>query len=530
MRARSKWYLGLVVFASALLATTDAGAQRSVAAVASQDGRLEVFLARPGAGVFHVWQPRVESGPEAWDWSPWARHEPAPSGGGVVATRDGEGRLVAAWLSGGSIWVAAASAPGGALQSPRRLDTSELASLAVEVNQDGRVEFLALNIRGQLWSVAQSQAGSWDDVNIHYLEGHDLRQVATTVTGDGRLAVFALGSDGKAYWIAQQAPNAGWGPWSGLEGESLKALAGGANADGRLEVVALGGDGALYHRYQNVGGGWSGWEFLAKGPVAGPITLARNSDGRLELFARRSANHHVTHIWQTAPNAKWADDLSDLSAVIGTLPDDQVVTMQEGRLALVTAGTASCLVAVTAQEVPNGSFVGWPGVPSPCPPPPPPGPKITAFAANPDYLPVGKATVISWNTSNCGSGCEVSLEGRNDLNYSRVFLKANHLPASGSQSLTPSDTYTRLTLTVSTSGGMDTRQVDVQLYREGTSPTCTGCAWYYFRMKPPSALVSCVTVAYYAKDTQAAKGLAEGEWQGYSATAITYQEFVAGCA
>jgi hypothetical protein len=514
-----------------ILLPSSIGAQRTVGTVASADGRLEIFYTRSGTGggVFHTWQTRKLAGPDAWEWAPWVRYDPIPDPAGLVALRDSAGRIIAAWLSQGSIWVAAASAPGAGLQSPRKLDTHGLRSLIAVSNQDGRVEFLALNDRGQLWSVAQSAVGSWESPNVHFLEGNNLQQIAAAAAGDGRLAVVALGADRRAYWRAQNAPNSGWGPWSGLYGEGLQEVTLARNADGRLEVVALGGDGAVYHRYQNIGGGWSTWESLAGGTLKAPTTIAANADGRLDLFARRANGSQMAHVWQTAPNAKWTESPTGLG--LSTLPDDQAVTSLEGKLTLVTAEKATCLVAVAGQTAPNGAFGGWPGIPSPCTAQPATiaAPKVAEFKAEPDLLPVGNTTTISWTVSNCGAGCDVSLEGRNDLNYTKIFLTANKLPAQGSQPLTPGDTFSKLTLTARSAGGVDSKTVIVQLTPNQSAPACSSCSWFYFKMTPPSTLVSCVNVAYFAGSESAGRQTAEAEWDGYKATAITYQQFVAGC-
>jgi hypothetical protein len=376
--------------------------------------------------------------------------------------------------------------------------------------------------------VAQSSVGSWDTPNTHFLNGHDLREVSAIPYRDGRLAVVALGADGKVYWISQNAPNSGWGAWSGLEGDQIQGVTAVTNADGRLEVIALGGDGAFYHRYESTEGGWSTWEALVDGPYAKPVTAATNADGRLELFARASSSRRVVHMWQMAPNAKWTTTTSYLSSVIGTGPDDQAAALVGGRLALVTLDARSCLIAVSAQAVPNADFEGWPGVPSPCPPPPPPPPKVS-LNVTPDYIAVGRSTNLNWAVTNCQAQCNVTLEGRKGLNYSELFLHQSGVSAQGSQAITPGDTFTRFIISAQSPGGSDSASAVVQLYRDPGSPQCAGCSWYYFTMNPPSSLVPCSNVAYFEANETVAEQRAESEWIGYTAESITYSEFVAGC-
>jgi hypothetical protein len=344
------------------------------ATVASQDSRLELFLgvAGPEGGVYHTWQTTPESGNGPSAWAPWLRYGPAPDiTGGLVAFRDPGGRVAVAWLSGGSIWIAAAGSAGASLAEPKRLDTHDLRSLTIASDQDGRNEFLALDASGSAWSVAQTAIGSWESLNVHTLGGHDLRSIAASPFRDGRIAVVALGADGRVYWTSQNGPNAGWGAWSGLQGEGMAGVAAAANADGRLQVVALGGDRHLYQRYETSPGIWSAWEFLAKGPLEAPITVAMNQDGRLEVFAREQGSGVVKHLWQAAPNAAWVD-ISHFSSANQEFMDDQTATsFSGGRLALVTASRARCTVDVVSQAQANG-VTGWMDyqpIASPCPPP-----------------------------------------------------------------------------------------------------------------------------------------------------------------
>jgi hypothetical protein len=373
-----------------------AAADSGVAVVGSHDGRVEVFLAHadPQGGVFHRYQTSV-GGANA-PWSEWRQIAPAPTGAqSIVAARDGGGRITVGWLSGGSIWIASAAAPGSGLSPARRLDTNGLRTLALVANPDGRLEFLALSDAGAVWSIAQPAVGAWDPLNVHALEGSNLRQISATSYGDGRLALVALGGDGRVYWRAQLAPNSGWGPWRGLEGVDLRAVVAGANADGRMEVLAVGGDRGLWHRWEVPGGGWSGWSYLAPGPMVGQPVFVSNHDGRLEAFTIGSTTRAAGHIWQKAPNSGWHDAVQTLP--FGDPTDDLAVArLSDGRLVAASADFGACTATTMVQEEADGRFIALQSLGRACAPPPPTA-KINWLTANPDYLPAGSSTRLAWS-------------------------------------------------------------------------------------------------------------------------------------
>jgi hypothetical protein len=162
-------------------------------------------------------------------------------------------------------------------------------------------------------------------------------------------------------------------------------------------------------------------------------------------------------------------------------------------------------------------------------PPTPPATQISSFSAAPNngYINVGEAAALSWTVSFCGSNCQISLQGKDGPSYSNPVLNASKLPTQGTFKVTPKNTLTQYTLTASGTGGSDASSRVVQLYASG--PACSGCAWFYFKMTSGSVVTPCFTVAQYAKDENTAMQIAESQNGGYSAQAISYAQFVAGC-
>src|SRR5215475_13584742 len=253
-------------------------------------------------------------------------------------------------------------------------------------------------------------------------------------------------------------------------------------------------------------------------PFARPVLLAANQDKRLELFLRPAlTGQDLKHVSQTQPNGDW----SNLAPMAGDafLPagDNVVTALPDGRLVIVSGDRPTCFAQMIVQQSANSSSWISGGSISQitcAAPPSTPSVKIT-LTATPDYIPVGGSTSLNWQVSNCGYSCTLTLEGRNGLNYNTVFLNAKLTALSGSQSFPPADTFTKYTLTATSSGGINKAEKIIQLYGTG-SPGCPNCSLFYFSMKPPSSIFSCSNIAVLAPNQDAAKKQAEAEWVGWT--------------
>ncbi len=166
--------------------------------------------------------------------------------------------------------------------------------------------------------------------------------------------------------------------------------------------------------------------------------------------------------------------------------------------------------------------------------PPPPPPKINSFTAAPNngYINFGDTATLAWSIANCFTGCKVTMIAMDGLNYVDLLTSYPNLPASGSKGVSPRrSTFTRYTLTATSTLGSDSRSVVVQLY----CPSGASCAppagmVFYFKMtNSTSQVLPCFPLAIYDKDAATAKQDAEAQNGGYTATPITYQEYVNGC-
>jgi hypothetical protein len=268
----------------------------SAAAIANQDGRLEIVAARWDNTMLHTWETRP-GGPFA-DWH----------------------------------------AMDGYVQSPFGI-----------LNVDGRMELFGRGTDGALWHRWQiapnGQFAGWDS-----LEG-SIRNAVASRNADGRIEIFAAFTDGAIHHRWQIAPNQQFDSWHSLEGSGDQPRIG-ANADGRLELFMVGTDGQVHHRSQIAPNQqFDSWHSL--GGNVRQLTVARNQDRRLELFAV-SFDQTIAHRWQIAPNQQF-DGWNSLG---GSFTFIEAVELGDGRIELLAIGTDRA-VWRNIQTVPNGPFVGW---------------------------------------------------------------------------------------------------------------------------------------------------------------------------
>ena len=254
---------------------------------------LSAFPARNGTrgGVYHAWQLSDRKG-----WQPsWQRYLPPPDESNkdanvLVSARDGVGRVMVAWISGGAICFAQAVHADASLLSSFDLRIREVIDpfdhksygfkyLTIGKYPNGRIEVLALSTNGRVWSIRQRNLvddgnpwigqtrtnGRLDSV-AKLVGGGDLKNISVTRLGSG-LALAGTGNDGRVYVKTQTVPEA-WDndPWTNLGGSKVSDVRAAESKEHQFEVVALGGDNRLYLQYQNVGSkAFSGWQLLSNG-------------------------------------------------------------------------------------------------------------------------------------------------------------------------------------------------------------------------------------------------------------------------
>jgi hypothetical protein len=134
-----------------------------------------------------------------------------------------------------------------------------ISDLAVERNQDGRIEVFATPEGGAVLHFRQSVPNAmptsrgWEQQTL-VQPAPDVRLQAPMLRRrqDGRLVQFARGSDTKLWYVSQTAPGGSWGTWHHLTAPTDVGFAGafslalGQNQDGRLELFAV-QRGELWH-------------------------------------------------------------------------------------------------------------------------------------------------------------------------------------------------------------------------------------------------------------------------------------------
>jgi subtilisin family serine protease len=231
------------------------------------DGHLEIVMVTTGNVIEHSWQ-RGPGGP----WTPWHSFGVTvpgvrgitsvrlPDGEGFAAIITGKGELIAdvqdqlfgAWDN----W-AILNPPIGT-PSPAMVGNP-----VVGVDLDNRLEVMAADTSGRVWSYYESSAQALD------IFTHRARIISGGVTsgrmavghdGDGRLELFDARPGGSIIDMWQKSPGSSWGGPSVLSssaGEIPSPIQAMSTVDGRIELFSAQGSD---HDWQvNANGPWSGW-------------------------------------------------------------------------------------------------------------------------------------------------------------------------------------------------------------------------------------------------------------------------------
>jgi hypothetical protein len=164
-----------------------------------------------------------------------------------------------------------------------------LGRLAVETNQDGRMEYFFAGPGGAVmhnYQVANG-GGAWSGAVP--MNGTALDGPAVARNQDGRLEVFVVGTDHALWHTWQTAPNSGWSGWSSLGGSwPVDAVSGGPmvirSNGGQLQIFIRGSNGSVWTNWQNTAGGsWHGWIDFGK-QMVGVAAGALEADTGMSIF------------------------------------------------------------------------------------------------------------------------------------------------------------------------------------------------------------------------------------------------------
>jgi ligand-binding sensor domain-containing protein/signal transduction histidine kinase len=219
-------------------------------AVASQNGRLEVFVVSRSDGEIRQ---SSQQQPDSEDWTDWT----------VLA--------------------------GERVQAP----------VAVGLNCRDRLELFATAAGGNsikhIWQ-ADTPAGwsAWEDM------GGAVQPGFIVITNDDRdLELFGVDTHSQELVYRAQTfhgGKSGWSAWASLGGAVAPDLVARQNARGGLEIFARNpANCTINHIFQPAPANparWSSWQNLS-GPVMPGLAVGRNAGGQLEIFAVSQVNRHI---------------------------------------------------------------------------------------------------------------------------------------------------------------------------------------------------------------------------------------------
>lgn len=288
--------------------------QGSLAVARNADGRLEAFATDASDKLW--FRAQTQAGSNTWtDWEPFAD-------------------------------------PGAGAQSRMR-------SVAVEANEDGRLELWGVKGDGRVfhrWKTSQNCDcwSLWELVPTP----QKMSSVTLARNGDGRLEVFTTDTTDNVHHMWQTSKNVNnWGGWKPYGGQ-LHSIAAEANENGAIELWGINGSGQTFHRWKtvaNANDGWSLYEQVQVPPNPSSIALGHQGDGRLEAFITDSSDG-LHHAWQMIKNANvW----SSWETFAGTMRSMAVETNSNGRLTLLGLDADGFLHQDTQTVANANSWSGW---------------------------------------------------------------------------------------------------------------------------------------------------------------------------
>ncbi len=187
-------------------------------AMASDGAKLELFVTN---GQGHLYR-RTQTAPGSAGFTPWAPVSGAQVLRRLAAERNGEGLVELFGLTRtGEIWHCWMTATNCGPATWVRLD-GQASSIAVARNGSGTISIFAVNSANQLF-VRDAAAGtnnwfSWSQLDVTAAVG-TVRTIAAEARQDGRIELVAVNSLGQIWSRTQLAPSGNsFGPWVQLSG------------------------------------------------------------------------------------------------------------------------------------------------------------------------------------------------------------------------------------------------------------------------------------------------------------------------
>ena len=280
--------------------TTPGGSVTAVA-LEGQPGRVGLFLADAGGGVY------TTAGSPDTGWGPWASVSQGQTTPGATVTAlplgDQSGR-VALFLAdpAGGVYTTAGSPDGGwgpwANVSDGQTTPGGSVTAVPLGGQPGRVAVFVADAGGGVYTTAgspDSGFGPWASVS----QGHTAPGGSVTAVplADHRVALFVADAGGGVYTTAG-SPDSGFGPWANVaEGQTthggLVAAVALGGQPGRVAVFVADTAGGVYTTAGSPDSGFGPWANVSEGHTTpgGSVTAVPLGDrpGRVALFLADTA-------------------------------------------------------------------------------------------------------------------------------------------------------------------------------------------------------------------------------------------------
>ncbi|GAA1002661.1 hypothetical protein Aple_001180 [Acrocarpospora pleiomorpha] len=242
--------------------------------VENSDGRLEIFAGGNGRGLSHSWQPDIDG-----YYGPWERLSDStmPTIENLAAMRAPDGKIqVFVERPGSGVYTIrqASSGWGGWVNLGNPGSSLQYDTLTVGMNADGRLEVFGIVFVSDCgancytmhvmhkWLQSNGSRSGWASLGTGDFGGLSVGRTSPSK----KLDVYAcVWENAKNYvWHrAQSAPNSGYNGWQGFGhvGCGSGKVVVGYNPDGRLELFTLHDNRQVYHKWQTApDGSWSsGW-------------------------------------------------------------------------------------------------------------------------------------------------------------------------------------------------------------------------------------------------------------------------------
>lgn len=176
-----------------------------------------------------------------------------------------------------------------------------------------------VDYKGTLYTIYQvTPGGGWSQWAGPNWNGHpgnpkQVYEIAVAQQNNGNVQFFALDMKFQLWTTGQTSPGGNWTAWSGPNWNNapkgMKRIAASQQGGNRgAQLWGINEDLSLTTCYQTTpGGSWSGWQNWPATPQNSQffeITASQQNDGRVQLWALDTKNQ-IWSCWQTSPGGNW---------------------------------------------------------------------------------------------------------------------------------------------------------------------------------------------------------------------------------